>query len=217
MHSQIQFTKEVESHNSLAFLDVLMGKTDKGIKTSTYHKSTRSGHLTKFSSFSSLRYKGNLVNSLLHRSYSICNSYSQIDTEFRFIKNTLLRHGCLSGSIDKCIRKFLNKKFAPRILFVQKNPSKYFLFKLPYLGNISHHVEKELKEFIHKHLPDTMVRFVHVIKNLKQQLHFKDPQPQLLRSNVVYRLNCSCGSFYIGQTRRNLAKRLDEHQISLNS
>ena len=66
-------------------------------------------------------------------------------------------------------------------------------------------------------LPDTMLRFVHVTKNLKQQLHFKDPQPQLLRSNVVYRLNCSCGSFYIGQTRRNLVKRLDEHQTSLNS
>ena len=79
------------------------------------------------------------------------------------------------------------------------------------------HVEKELKEFIDQHLPDTMLRFVHVTKNLKQQLHFKDPQPQLLRSNVVYRLNCSCGSFYIGQTRRNLVKRLDEHQTSLNS
>ena len=217
VHSQIQFTKEVESHNSLAFLDVLIEKTDKGIKTSTYHKPTRTGHLTKFSSFSPLRYKRNLVNSLLHRSYSICNSYSQIDTEFRFIKNTLLRNEYPSGFIDKCIRQFLNKKFAPRTPFIQKKISKYFLFKLPYLGNISHHVEKELKEFIDQHLPDTMLRFVHVTKNLKQQLHFKDPQPQLLRSNVVYRLNCSCGSFYIGQTRRNLVKRLDEHQTSLNS
>ena len=56
VHSQIQFTKEVESHNSLAFLDVLIEKTYKGIKTSTYHKTMRTGHLTKFSSFSPLRY-----------------------------------------------------------------------------------------------------------------------------------------------------------------
>ena len=83
MHNQIQFTKKVdEAHNSPAFLDVLIEKTDKGIKTSTYHKPTCTGHLTKFSSFSSLRYKRNLVNSLLYRSYSIGNSYSQIDTEF---------------------------------------------------------------------------------------------------------------------------------------
>ena len=45
----------------------------------------------------------------------------------------------------------------------------------------------------------------------------KTPKPQLLGSNVVYRLNCSCGSFYIGQTRRNLVKRLHELQTSLNS
>ena len=204
-------------HNSLDFLDVLIEKTDEGIKTSTYHKPTRTGHLEKFFSFSPLRYKRNLVNSLLHHSYSICNSYSQIDTEFHFIKNTLLRNEYPSGFIDKYIRQFLNKKFAPRTPFIQNNLSKYFLFKLPYLGNISHHVEKELKELIHKHLPDTRFRFVLVTKNLKQQLHFKDLQPQLLRSNVVYRLNCSCGSFYIGQTRRNLVKRLDEHQTSLNS
>ena len=56
VHSQIQFTKKVESHNSLAFLDVLIEKTDKGIKTSTYHKTMRTGQLTKFSSFSLLRY-----------------------------------------------------------------------------------------------------------------------------------------------------------------
>ena len=29
----------------------------------------------------------------------------------------------------------------------------------------------------------------------------------LIRSNVLYRLDCSCGSFYIGQTRRNLVNR----------
>ena len=167
--------------------------------------------------FCHLRYKRNLANSLLHRFYSICNSYSQIDTEFRFIKNTLLRNEYPSGFIDKCIRHFLNKKFAPRTPFVQKNPSKCFLFKLPYLGNISHHVKKELKECIHKHLPDAMFRYISITKHLKQQLHFKDPQPLLLRSNVVYRLNYSCGSFYIGQTRRNLAKRLDEHQTGLSS
>ena len=178
MHSQIQFTKEVESHNSPAFLDVLIEKTDEGIKTSTFYKPTRTGHLTKFSRFSPLRYKRNLVNSLLHRFYSICNFYSQIDTEFRFIKNTLLRNEYPSGFIDKSIRQFLNKKFASRTPFIQKNPSKYFLFKLPYLGNISHHVEKELKEFIHKHLPDIMFRFVYVTKKISSNNYTsKTPNP----------------------------------------
>ena len=144
LHKQIQFTKEVELHNSLAFLAVFNEKTEKGIKTSTYHKPTCTGYFTKISSFSPLRYKRNLVNSLLHRSYTICNSYSQIDAAFRFITNTLLRNEYSSGFINKCIRQFLNKKFASRTLLVQKNLSKYFLFKLSYLTNISHQVEKEL-------------------------------------------------------------------------
>ena len=49
---------------------------------------------------------------------------------------------------------------------------------------------------------------------------FKDEecQPKMYRHNVVYKLNCSCGSVYIGQTRRNLQSRLDEHnpKIKLN-
>ena len=50
-----------------------------------------------------------------------------------------------------------------------------------------------------------------------QQFFVKDRQRQLTRSNVVYRLNCSGGSFYIGQTRKNLVKRLEEHQSRPNS
>ena len=53
----------------------------------------------------------------------------------------------------------------------------------------------------------------------KQQLFLvKDPQRLLTRrSNTVYRLNCSCEFFYIGQTRRNLEKGLEEHQSSPDS
>ena len=109
VHSQIQFTKEVESHNSLAFLDVLIEKSDKVIKTSTYHKPTHTGHLTKFCSFSPLRYKRNLVNSLLYRSYSICNSYSQIDTEFRFIKTHFCGMNIHLASSINALDNFLTK------------------------------------------------------------------------------------------------------------
>ena len=28
-------------------------------------------------------------------------------------------------------------------------------------------------------------------------------------------IDCACSSFYIGQTRHNVVKRLDEHQTSL--
>ena len=32
-----------------------------------------------------------------------------------------------------------------------------------------------------------------------------------MHNNVVYKLVCSCGAIYIGETERNLAVRLEEH------
>ena len=45
----------------------------------------------------------------------------------------------------------------------------------------------------------------------------KTPKNHLRRSNAVYRLNYSCGSFYVGQTRRNLNKRLEADETSETS
>ena len=113
IHNQIQFTEELEIHNSLTFLDVFIEKTSSGIKTSAYHKPTKTNLLAKYASFSSLHYKRNLVNNLLHRSYSICNSYTTIDSEFQSIKDTILKKGYPLSFIDKCIRQFFDRKFNP--------------------------------------------------------------------------------------------------------
>ena len=38
-----------------------------------------------------------------------------------------------------------------------------------------------------------------------------------MKSGIVYKLTCSCGSTYIGQTRRNLFSRIKEHATSEKS
>ena len=68
--------------------------------------------------------------------------------------------------------------------------------------------------YITSRVPDSKLRFIHTTSKLKHYFHTKVPQCHLRRSNVVYCLNCSCGSFCIGQARRNLIKRLQEHQTS---
>ena len=110
-------------------------------------------------------------------------------------------------------KKFLNKKFSQHPK-TQTQTCDHFTFKLPYLSIISHNIEKELQQFVSKYLPDSKLRFIRTISKLKHYFHTKDTQSHFRRSNVVYRPNCSCGSFYIGQARRNLIKRLQEHQTS---
>ena len=184
IHKQIHFTKEIESNNSLAFLDVLIEKSDFGINTSTDHKPTHTGLLFKYSSFSTFRYKRNLINSLLQRSFIIDNSYLKIDSEFQSIKTTLMRNEYPSRFIDRCIRKFLNKKFSQHPK-TQTQTCSHFTFKLLYLGDISHNIEKELRQFIMKQLPNSKLRFIHTTTELKHYFHTKDPQSHLRKSNVL--------------------------------
>ena len=40
----------------------------------------------------------------------------------------------------------------------------------------------------------------------------KDPLPMEKKAKVVYRIPCSCGKSYIGETKRRLETRLREHQ-----
>ena len=53
------------------------------------------------------------------------------------------------------------------------------------------------------------------ISTLRQQLSkLKDPDPMLSRAGVMYRIPCSCGNEYIGETKRALGTRLKEHQTA---
>ena len=218
IHNRLQFTKELQIHNSLTFLDVFKEKTNSGIKTSTYHKPTKTNLQTKYTSFSPLHYKRNLVNNLSQRSYSIFNSYATIDSEFQSIKDTLLKNGYPLSFTNKCIRQFFNRKFNPKRP-KQSQTNLQLIYSLDFLfwAPFSTTAKKELHQYTKTHLPHSKLRFIHNTNKLKQQFLVKDPQRQLTRSNIGNRLNCSCGSFYIGQTRRNLVKRLEEHQLSPNS
>jgi len=68
-----------------------------------------------------------------------------MDLKFRAIKQNLLQNKFPSNFVDKCINQFLNKKLSHKA----KNqntakPISFALFKLLYLGSISHYIEKEL-------------------------------------------------------------------------
>jgi len=60
-------------------------------------------------------------------------------------------------------------------------------------------------------------RFMHETNQLIKAFTYKDKQNHLRRSSVVYKLTCTCGSNYIGQTRRNLITRINEHKFDQRS
>jgi len=75
---------------------------------------------------------------------------------------------------------------------------------LPYLGEISYVVRREMQRLVHRYaITPFQFRFIHETNKLNKPFTYKDKQNHLRRSSVVYKLTCTCGSNYIGQTRRN--------------
>ena len=71
------------------------------------------------------------------------------------------------------------------------------IFKLPYIGNASADLEKELQCFSRRKL-DNKVRLVviHSTFGIGNRFCCENKQPLLHRNNVVYKLNCSCNVVY---------------------
>ena len=221
VHVNIQFTKELEKHNQLPYLDVLVTKSVDKFETSVFRKKTNTNLYMKWSSLCPTKFKRNLLKCLLDRAYRISSSYKAIHLEFNSITDMLLRNGYPLHFIQNQISRFLDNKYC-KSNFKQKCEEHVhrlrIILKLPFIGDHSLHVEKELQSFFHRHLShDLSLNVVHTCFKIGDMFKHKEHQPKLLRSNVVYKLTCSCDSVYIGQTRRNLRARLDDHNPAANS
>ena len=80
------------------------------------------------------------------------------------------------------------------------------------------HPRRGVLEQLRRVLKDLQIRTVmRPHKTLRQMLvHLKDPLPDMERSNVVYRIPCAeYPATYVGETKRKLCKRIDEHKRAL--
>ena len=204
----------MEADGQLAYLDVLWTKTETGIESTTYRKNTHTGLYNKWESLSPLQYKNSIIQSLLHRSNEFCSSYQLIHKEFQNIKSCFLSNGYPDWFIDKQMIIFLNKcyKNTPKNKQEKTSDLRRILLYLPYFGETSLQLEKELRNFFRKYLTELAhLSVIHKTHTIGDHFKYKDKQAHLERSNVVYELKCSCGHSYIGQTQRNFKIRLNEH------
>ena len=74
-HPNIKFTIEKQINHSIAFLDVFIsGINNQNLTLQTYHKSTYTGLLLNFKSFTSFSYKISLIKCLIDRLFKIFNN-----------------------------------------------------------------------------------------------------------------------------------------------
>ena len=177
---------------------------------------TYTGPLLNFKSFTSFLYKINLIKCLIDRSLKICNNWksfhNDIENIIENIKSSLIKNTYPPLLIDKPIKTYLDYKFSSNQNQLKDTPDVPY-FKLPYIGNLSHHIKYKLSKFCKEFCKENFnIKLVFNSFKIENHFSFKDPVPDDLKSFLIYKFTCaSCSSSYIGETCRHFQTRIEEH------
>jgi len=215
-HPRLKFTYEIEKDHTLNFLNTSVIRTDNGsLLTNWYRKPTFSGRYINFYSCHPYQYKLNTIINLVD--HAILLSHEKFHTGNLSIIKSILKNNCYPENI-------VNKVVSKRLKFLKYNKLKCTndcsnenvesfnnVLTLPYIHNISEDIKRSLRNILD-------VRFTIpkkldiIIKKGKDRLESQRV------TEIVYKINCkNCEKVYIGQTKRHLATRINEHKKNINN
>ncbi|XP_063625255.1 uncharacterized protein LOC134796991 [Cydia splendana] len=181
----------MECDRSLPFLDVkLRVKPDGTLAHSVYRKPTHTDRYLQASSHHHPRHLQSVVTSLVNRARDLCDA-EHIDNELAHVQEALRKNGYLQ-KIPRTTRK---KERHPE---VSRQPA-----FLPYVKGITDKVGSVLKKFSIKTVYTPLSKVASLLRSPKDVIPYQNPG--------VYKIECSCGSAYIGQTKRSVQERVKEH------
>ena len=197
--------------------------------TTIYRKPTYTGLITKWTSFVPHSYKVSTISSMVYRAIKICSSYKLMHEEFKFIENIGIENGYPKRFIKAQIRKTLGRYFDHingTQIYKSKDKAnnkdnsikKHQLFiDIPFFGKPSEILGKRMINLAKSINPQIHIQPIQrPPSSISKYFPIKDPIPKLLKSNVVYKLNClDCESSYIGKTIRQTCRRIQEHGANL--
>ncbi|XP_015121828.1 uncharacterized protein LOC107044460 [Diachasma alloeum] len=208
--TSLQFTHELEEENKIAFLDLLLVHEGNNIITNWYHKKTWSGRCLNFFSHHPISQKKGTVTILVDRCMKLAHPRFHQEN-LRLIKETLKENSYPEDFINRQIHLRMRKlnsqinnshvdlTVPPRIDFKRT-------FVFPYVEGSTQNLNRIAKKY------DLMIISKNEYKvNFLKSL--KDPVFVDYNSNIIYSIPCGdCDGVYIGQTKRYIRTRIDEHK-----
>ena len=193
----MSFTIETGQNNKISFLDVNVICEQSKFITSIYRKPTFSGVCTHFDSFVPDTYKIGMIYTLVNRCFRICSSWSMFHQQLILLREIFQKNGYPENFIYRCFKLFLNRIhiLKEKVLTVEKKPLRLVL---PYLGTISLQTRTKFQKSIKGVLNHCKLQVIFKSQNkLCNDFRFKDPVPQILTSDVVYKFQCGlCSESY---------------------
>ena len=215
LHSNLKFTMEEDTDDSIPFLDLLIIrdiKHDNIIETTVYRKPTHSGVFTNYISFIPHYFKAALVKTLVTRAYRLCSNWHLFHSEIRKIKALLMNNGYNKTFVENIIGTQLDRFITDNTCKKHEPEQRKYFMRLPFLGDPSNRLLGSINACLNQfNLGSIKVELLHSFSRLEGNFRFKDKQPKHLLNGVVYQVTCSCNLRYIGETKRCLKVRFEEH------
>ena len=201
---------EKESESRIPFLDVHVERKEGKISTVVYRKRTHTDRYINYGSHHHPRTKAGVITCLRDRAENICKG-----KQVRLEKQHLERAFHANGYPKHVVRKRLYgcRMTQPQQEQTQQDDTpqeKPKMILLPYLSRVSEHIQRVCKKVGVK----AVFKSQSTLRELLTKV--KTPQPDVMRKGVVYRVPCmDCDVAYIGETGRNLQRRLKEHKYAV--
>ena len=143
---------------------------------------------------------------LIGGSFKICNNWNSFHSNIENIISNFIKNENPPFLIDKAIKFYSNQNQL-------KEKYNFHYFKLPYIGNLSHHIKIKLwklcKEFCKENFN---IKLVFNSFKVKNYFSYKDSIHNDLKSFLVFTFTCaSCSCSYIGETCCHFKTRIEDH------
>lgn len=203
LDDDIKFTYEAEVNNSITFLDLLLIRDGDRLKSKIYQKPTHAKSYIDFYSAHPKNIKIGVIKMIKHKIESL-SDYPDEDKEI-FTQQLV----CCNYPRNLVKSLFDNKNVKLPNLLKDKNDKNILV--LPYVKSVSEKTTRQLKllgvDVVSSGAPSLGSV---LIKNKPK----RDP---MATTGVVYEIGCQCGKKYIGETKRTLATRINEHKKCLTT
>jgi len=198
----IKFTMEVEKDSRLAFLDTMIEKTTGGLRTSVYRKPTHTDSYLRWTSNHSNRTKVGIIECLTNRARKICNTKQDLKNELDHLEKAFAANGYPSRVIERAMKEKRTVNAATQ------NTEIVATAVIPYAGALHEKLRRicgKYKVRLAGRSEETLRKSLTLVAPVRKKENLK---------GAVYQVPTTCDKVYIGETGRQLKKRMSEHKTA---
>jgi len=148
-HPNTRFIMETEVNHKLPFLDVLLHNSNpvQALVTSVFRRSSYTGLLTNFLSFSPFPYKSGLIQTLVDKTFKINNTWTGFHNNIKELSNILEKNQFPFRLVNSIVKQYLSNFFASTSrasAVTSPNETHTHFYKLPFVGPFSRVAQRRI-------------------------------------------------------------------------